>query len=216
MAANLVGFAGWCFSGSSTPQTSVSPMTNPVKWRDLSAAQDSARTFRRAALALLEAAPEGIGDGSRQASGEALGSIVCAATNLALALELYLKAAHICARTGFNRKTHFLDEIYSDLPKTERTNVRGKYDSLLDQLPDDQIQFINLARGQIVPPAWKDRVRQRDGLLPMLHRSRDVFVSWRYVFEIELPLSAQHQMIRFEHSLMNVACEALERHLREA
>ena len=81
MAANLVGFAGWCFSGSSTPQTSVSPMTNPVKWRDLSAAQDSARTFRRAALALLEAAPEGIGDGSRQASGEALGSIVCAATN---------------------------------------------------------------------------------------------------------------------------------------
>ncbi len=190
-------------------------MASSLKYRDPDTAQYCARAFRQTALALLDAAPKGTGDGARQASPEALGSIVCAATNLSLALELYLKAAHIRARTGFNLKTHRLDTLFSNLPENERTDVSARYEALLKQVQDHQIQFIDLARGPVTTPAWQIGVRLRDGLVPMLERSRDVFRSWRYIFEIELPRASTHQVIRFEHSLMHIACEALERHLNQ-
>ncbi|MDG6898789.1 MAG: hypothetical protein JRN24_03520 [Nitrososphaerota archaeon] len=135
---------------------------------------------------------------------------------MSFALELYLKAAHIRARTGFNLKTHRLDTLFSSLPEEERTDVSARYEALLKQVRDDQIQFIDLARGPVTTPAWPMGDRLRDGLVPMLERSRDVFQSWRYAFEIGLPRASMHQVIRFEHSLMHIACEALERHLSEA
>jgi hypothetical protein len=190
--------------------------SGPVRRRDQDAAVTSARVFRQTALAVLERAPEGTGDGSRRASSESLGSVVCAATNLALALELYLKAAHIQARTNFSRRTHYLDGIYLALPDADRRDLAVKYDDLLSQVRDEQIQFIDLARGPVTPPPWEGRIQLRDGLEPMLGRCRDAFVSWRYVFEIELADVSSHQMIRFEHSLMNTACEAIERHLNSS
>jgi hypothetical protein len=190
-------------------------MAGPVTRRDLPTARDSARIFRRTALAVLDGAQAETGDGRQQASAESLGSVVCAATNLAFALELYLKAAHIKAGTGFDRKIHDLSQIYLRLPDTERSDIEARYDTLLSKVPDELIQFVDLARGPTSPPPWPDSIRLRDGLAPMLSRSSDVFTSWRYVFEIELSDESKHQMTRFEHSLMNVACEALEGYLSD-
>lgn len=177
------------------------------------AATVSASRFRETALNLLDAAPPMTGGGGEVTEDE-LGVVVCAATNLALALELYLKAAHIKARTNFTKKTHSLDELFLALPVEVQTQIGAKFDELLAAVPAEKVQFIDLARGPATPPNWNPTVALETGLLPMLKRSRDAFQSWRYVFELEVSPTPKHEIIRLEHTSLNVACEAVARYLQ--
>ena len=63
-------------------------------------------------------------DAAKTEATKDLGGLVASATNLALSVELYLKALRMPTGLAPNR-THALDELYADLPQDLRESVEG-------------------------------------------------------------------------------------------
>jgi len=138
-----------------------------------------------------------------------LANLVTCATNLGFAIELYLKALlmHLDLQV---RQVHDLRDLYDVLPQPVRAIIENVYDAAL---PDEARQLhgrvsITLAKGPIEKPRWDD-YRVSLGLPDLLRRSRDLFQSWRYIFEFSQPKDSPHQFHQFEYGLLRCAAEAM-------
>jgi hypothetical protein len=140
-----------------------------------------------------------------------LGDLVACATNIGFALELYLKGLLMQLDLPVP-KVHDLRTLYDAIPQSVRALMEGVYDtSLLDQLnhlPGGRVGF-TLARGPADEPLWDDHTKRSPALPDLLARSRDLFQSWRYVFEHGQQEGNPYQFHNFEYGHLWCAAEAI-------
>jgi HEPN domain-containing protein len=147
-----------------------------------------------------------IPEGSTQNFEVEFGNVVSSATNLALALEIYLKT--LLNQLGQPiHKIHDLGKLYTDLPQKIKKEIEDKYDKALHSLPENTRVSITIAKGPYNTPIWKKH--KSIEIAELLKRSADVFVSWRYIFVYE-PKESDYEFHEFEYRLLVLACEAIK------
>ncbi len=147
-----------------------------------------------------------IPEGSTQDSPRELGNLVSSATNLSLALEIYLKTLR--NQLGLPiPKIHDLWELYRDLPPEVKIEIEDMYDRSWRSLPKDTRVSITIAKGPRDAPIWKNH--KSIELAELLKISADVFKSWRYIFVYE-PKESGYEFHQFPYRLLVLACEALK------
>jgi hypothetical protein len=127
---------------------------------------------------------------SKQEADKDKGGMIAAATCLAFAVELYIKALRMLNRLG-PKRIHYLDELYSDLPNNLRRSIEKRYNAGMG----------TSSRALVVNITHKDATSQErmkkpqpevdQSLLGVLKRSRDVFTTWRYLYDQGEPAKVQ-------------------------
>jgi HEPN domain-containing protein len=116
-------------------------------------------------------------EGSSHTMPNEMGDVVACATNLAFALELYLKG--LLAQLGLQfRQVHDLRVLYDAMPQPVRTLIESIYDiALQDEVRrlDGHVSF-TFARGPLEEPPWED-YKVSLTLPDLLDRSKDLFQS---------------------------------------
>ncbi|MBF8254163.1 MAG: hypothetical protein HW373_858, partial [Deltaproteobacteria bacterium] len=144
--------------------------------------------------------------------GHALGDLAVCATNLAFAIEIYLKCLR--AQVGLPTRTqgsgHDLWKLYEDLPAHTRKEIEERYERGRTH-PHPTYASITFSHSRNPkPPVWSDIAEKSMCVAEVLKRSKDVFVSWRYVFEVKDSYGETgHQLHTFEYLLLLFACTAI-------
>jgi HEPN domain-containing protein len=138
-----------------------------------------------------------------------MGGLVASATNLALSVELYLKALRM--PTGLSpNQTHNLDELYAELPRDLRQSVEAAYEATAKPAPDSVIALnlpIKRKDGPEVRPP--EPVGPDHSLPAVLQRSRRLFETWRYLYET----AASGKVFQpYEFHYLGVAADVLHLH----
>ena len=141
---------------------------------------------------------------------EELGDLVACAANLGFAIELYIKALLSQLHLPVPQ-THDLRNLYDAIPSQVRELVESTYDSAM---PDQVRELgghvsITIAKGPLQPPQWDDHASVPLSLPDLLKRSKDLFPSWRYIFEFTQTQDAAYQVHQFEYALLWCAAEAI-------
>ncbi len=164
--------------------------------------------FQRLAEKLIPAVWT-VKEGCSHVMPDEMGDVVACATNLGFAVELYLKGLLI--QMGLDvPMDHNLRNLYGAIPQSVRTLIESIYDKTLpDELQrlGDHVSF-TIAKGPLEVPQWND-YRVPLALPDLLERSKDLFVSWRYVFEFSQPETSSYQFHQFEYGLLRCAAEVL-------
>ncbi len=147
---------------------------------------------------------------SSQDFSEKLGDLVACAANLGFAIELYLKA--LLAQLELPvPQTHNLRSLFDAIPQQVRELIESTY----DQAMPDQVRelggyvSLTIAKGPPQEPRWGNYAGGGVSLPLVLERSKDLFPSWRYVFEFTQDLDSPHQFHQFEYGLLWCAAEAI-------
>jgi len=187
------------------------PATDDTTWIEPIALR-CADSFRAVAESFIHGTLTNLPKGSVEAYGPRLGDIAACATNLAFALEIYLKCLRI--QVGLppraEGKGHDLWELYKELPSQVRTAIEERYESGRTRPFPTHASFTYVLQRSPVPPIWDEGNEKSMALPDVLKRSKDTFVSWRYVFEIQQP--NRHDLVRrrtFEYLLLLFACTAI-------
>jgi hypothetical protein len=148
-------------------------------------------------------------EGATQIIPDELGEVVACATNLAFAIELYLKG--LLVQLGLDvPKLHDLEFLYGAIPQSDRTLIESIYDVALPE----EVRRLNghvsftLAKGAPESP-WRNDYGASLALPDLLARSKNIFQSWRYVFEFSQPEGSSYQFHQFEYGLLRCAAEVL-------
>jgi hypothetical protein len=184
-------------------------MSNCDKERHAQAALVCGEAFQRLAAEFIPKIGV-IKETSAQAMSDELGELVACATNLGFAIELYLKA--LLTQLGLQTlQTHDLRTLYDKIPQPVRTLIESTYDTGLvyhKWQPSDRVS-ITLAKGPLEEPRWHDRTKVSCALPELLLRPRDMFQSWRYVFEYSHPEDSPYQFHRLEYGFLWCAAETI-------
>lgn len=150
-----------------------------------------------------------------QAISNDLGGLVACAVNLGFAVELYLKALLTQLDLPVPQ-VHDLRTLYDAIPQPVRALIEDVYDTAWP----DQVRrlggraSITLAKGPLEKPLWDDYTKVPLALPDLLTRSRDLFESWRYVFEFSHPENSPYEFHQFEYGLLWCAAEAIRVEVR--
>jgi hypothetical protein len=142
-----------------------------------------------------------------------MGDVAAAATNLAFAIELYikaiLKASKIDVPTG--REGHNLGTLYALMPEYFQTLIEGSYEETRKKDWSGRYPSITVSIGPVSAdlPKWDDDRGKSCDLGAILNRSSDIFTSWRYIFEFKKTDDGGWQSHRFEYGLLLSACRAM-------
>jgi hypothetical protein len=138
----------------------------------------------------------------------AVGDMVVAATNLAFAIELYIKAILVVSQIEVprGRNGHDLEKLYERLPNHFKVLIEHFYDGTRRR--DPWRRSITFALGGPEEPEWDD-LREPQDLNALLTRSSDLFSSWRYIHEFTIPNKDGYQFRRFEYSGLLAGCRAM-------
>ncbi len=141
--------------------------------------------------------------------------IIASATNLALALELYLKSLQIF--TGMSPgSTHQLWSLLKNINSDVKSDVERRFD-IERQTADPalgKVTGFSISRDPNVTIPVGIRAKKED-LKSVLIRAQDAFVTWRYIYEHAKPRQDAQINLEFEHSLMRFACHAVRDYIRE-
>ena len=181
--------------------------TGPKKERDAQAALVCGEAFQRLAAEFIPRIAA-IKEQPAQAMSNELGDLVACATNLGFAIELYLKALLTQLDLPVPQ-VHDLRALYDGIPQPVRALIEQVYDGEWpEQLRILPHTSFTLARGPLEEPPWDD-YKGSPALPDLLARSRDLFQSWRYVFEFSQPEHNPYQFHQFEYGLLWCAAEAI-------
>jgi HEPN domain-containing protein len=178
------------------------------KERDSQAALVCGEAFQRLAKEFISKIGA-IKEKSSQDMSNELGDLVACATNLGFAIELYLKALLTQLDLPVPQ-VHDLRALYDSIPQQVKDIIESVYDT---SLPEQVRQLygrvsITLAKGPLEEPQWDD-YKASLALPDLLARSRDLFQSWRYIFEFTQPEDRPYQFHKFEYGLLWCAAEAM-------
>jgi len=179
------------------------------KERNRQAAFVCAEAFQKLAEEFIPRIPL-IKTKSSQAMSNELGDLVACATNIGFAIELYLKAL-LMQQDRRVPQTHDLCTLYNAVPQPVRALIESVYDTFL---PDQLHQLhghasFTLAKGPLEEPLWDDHAEVSLALPDLLARSRDIFQSWRYMFEYSPTEESLYQFHKFEYAPLRCAAEAM-------
>lgn len=174
---------------------------------------ECAESFQKTGELFIDSIRQRYPEGSSLKPPSGLGELVCCATNLGFGLELYLKALLVKLGEEYPRQ-HDLSKLYAMLPVEVKESVERVYEGYLKSVPAGVHASITVAKGPRVPPKWPDYVKEPKDLTSVLYRSRDLFRSWRYLFEIKLGDEGSYEVHEFEYRLLQFACKALRTQLK--
>lgn len=174
----------------------------------------AANAFREYARPFCEKAAESFSpDEVRGVEDKDFGNVIASATNLAFAIELYMKALRILKELGPMR-THDLATLYAGLPKDLRRAIKVTYDDAQKKVDPSQP-----ARAIGVVIVHKDALAQDRSLgilatdwslRAVLERSRDLFRGWRYLYDQGEP--GKVKRVYYEYQWLEAAADALRHH----
>lgn len=150
---------------------------------------------------------------SSEVMSNQLADLVACATNLGFAIELYLKALLIHLDLPVPQE-HDLRILYDKIPQPVREIIESVYDTAL---PDQVRQLygrmsVTIAKHPLGEPLgeprWDDS-KVPPALPDLLARSRNLFASWRYIFEFTHPGDSPYQFHKFEYGFLWCAAEAI-------
>jgi hypothetical protein len=109
------------------------------------------------------------------------GSMVASATNISLALELYLKAFAILLRQP-SRRVHDLDRLYADLPDGVRKDIEADYEAAPKPAPVGEAVSVDvrIIHRDAARTEYRADPNADHSLPAVLRRSSGVFERWRY------------------------------------
>ena len=178
---------------------------------DVGAATMCADAFYRSSLGFIRAVPADISLSGRYA-GSNLGEMVVSATNLAFAIELYLKALILQSGNAFPH-IHLLSDLYRLLPLGLQDEIGSAFQARMDQA--DKVAtagvVVQIRLSSAGEPPFNNRGPLPRGCVALLQRSAHMFVTWRYLFahgETE-----PGKPIRFEYVSLCVLAEELRARL---
>ena len=174
---------------------------------------ECAESFQKTGELFIDSIRQRYPEGSSLKPPSGLGELVCCATNLGFGLELYLKAILVKLGEEYPRQ-HDLSKLYAMLPVEVKESVERVYEGYLKSVPAGVHASITVAKGPRVPPKWFDYTKEPKDLSSVLYRSRDLFRSWRYLFEIKLGDEVSYEVHEFEYRLLQFACKALRTQLK--
>ena len=184
-------------------QPHVSKRRNP-KWAML-----AADAFVKNSRLFTGSLPKDLNQSANAAVGD-LGGLFASATNLALATELYLKSLMILLGMDIPN-THDLWAIFTRLPPQLIQDIEKEFDSSCGSLPEHAVGLVLAIWTGTQPEAPLPEVpkeKKRD-LKSILRRSKDAFVTWRYIYE--MGVEGRHALFEYEYGRLGVFCEILRR-----
>jgi hypothetical protein len=117
-------------------------------------------------------------------SKKQLGKLIAATTNLAFAMELFLKGLSI-KMTGKAQSGHDLEKLFLALPAVARNSIEARYQTRLKRDRDKEFPGIEVrfSPATMIPAKGKRLdARQRD-VLSLLTAEKNAFEMWRYLHE---------------------------------
>jgi len=118
-------------------------------------------------------------------SPQDIGLLVASATQLSLALELYLKALRMILKMPIPT-THDLWRLYNNLPITIKSTFEDKYNLVNSTKGGELAEFSIIMLVSDNPneptPKFSKDIKKID-LNSILKRSKDAFQTWRYIHE---------------------------------
>ena len=154
-----------------------------------------------------------------EAAAHRQGEFFVSATELCLALELYLKALIISSGKQTPR-THDLAELFETLSPADQAETDALYRRLCAKAtPGETVGYVIRIQlkddASTMPPdvsstnVLPSSSEQTEGLLEVLRRTGSAFSTWRYMYESGR--SGEAREFDYEHGLLQLACEALRR-----
>lgn len=144
------------------------------------------------------------------------GTMIAAATNLAFAVELYMKALRIVYGLG-PRRIHDLGTLYADLPSRLRRSIEAAYEAA----PKPNVtryatslgisithKDASLQERATIPPGESD-----ESIRAVLERSSNVFEAFRYLHDEGQPGRVTRRL--FEYHYLGAAADALRAHVMQ-
>lgn len=134
------------------------------------------------------------------------GMVFATATNLSLAVELYIKACLITHNVKF-KTIHDLKELFNSLPYKVKTKIKADYRAYNPRPnnPFDKKSAIDMCH------SIKSARAKKHDLESVLNRSKDSFTAYRYLFEsIE---NSSTKSIKFEYGALWCAARAIRKQL---
>ncbi len=180
----------------------------PRSLRDVRAGLVCAEAFQKLAEPFIERIATDLREGTQDHPSIEIGDLVACATNLAFALELYMKT--LLAQLELTiPHTHDLRHLYDAIPHQVRTQIEHDYDDAWRSQWYGRRASITVAKGPLDQPAWNDYRKDSKQLGELLRRSCDLFQSWRYIYELTEPEDGAYQFHQFEYGLLLCACQAI-------
>lgn len=154
-------------------------------------------------------------EGERQALAQ-LGKVIVTATNLAFAVELYLKVLCLLEkeRPPEGGSSHNLMKHYSMISSSKSlATVEAIYAGLLKERKTPKGKLVvNLPRtGDSTPAPRSPETTYDASFRAVLEDSKDVFKHWRYLYNRSLPNEIRR--LTFHFDCLNLIAEALDTHL---
>ena len=141
------------------------------------------------------------------------GDMVVAATNLAFAIELYIKAILIVSMIDvpLGREGHNLGKLYAAMPQHFKIVIGESYEETRKKDWIGRYPSIIVSIGQVSAgiPKWDDNRSEPLDIEALLNRSSDIFTVWRYIYEFRKPDEGGWQFHRLEYGLLLSACRAM-------
>jgi len=142
-----------------------------------------------------------------------MGDMVAAATNLAFAIELYIKVILTVSKIAvpIGREGHDLGKLYAAMPQHFRGVIGRSYEETRKEDWNGKYPSITVSIGQVSAgiPKWDDDRSESLDLDALLIRSSNIFTSWRYIYEFKKPDPGGWQFHRLEYGLLLSACRAM-------
>jgi hypothetical protein len=163
----------------------------PLGQRDAQILIIAARAFRKCAQPFIEKLTASYNPKFPDAPWDAdIGECIASATNLALSVELYLKALWLLTGTP-HPNTHNLRELYDPLPPVLKTDLEAFYDAIpKSQDVPGSFHIVATPFGHALPRPEEMAAKgpKLDLSLPaVLAGSSDAFITWRYFHEVLRP-----------------------------
>ncbi|MGA2180224.1 MAG: HEPN domain-containing protein [Verrucomicrobiota bacterium] len=138
-----------------------------------------------------------------------MGDVAAAATNLAFAIELYIKAILITSKT--DKHGHDLGKLYAAMPRHFKDVIENSYEETRKKDWNGRYPSITVAMRPVPAnlPKWNDNCSEPLDLGALLNRSSDIFTSWRYIYEFKNADKGGWQSHCFEYGLLLSACRAM-------
>ena len=142
-----------------------------------------------------------------------MGDVVVAASNLAFAIELYLKATIYKTNVAFpsGRDGHRLAGLFKLLPVSYKSMFEDTDEEKRKMRWNGQYPSVTISLGQLsnTQPRPSTALGTDFSIAALFKRSDELFVSWRYIFEIRSKSSGLWQSKEFEYALLFCACWAI-------
>lgn len=193
--------------------TTPPPKEPPDRECDLNAALACAEAYLRLAEPALIKIKDVEESKEPDSFSPSLADSVAAATNLAFAIELYIKAILIVSKINVpqGRDGHNLGKLYAAMPQHFRVVIGKLYEETRKKDWNGRYDSITLSIGPVSAgiPKWDDNRSESFDLEVLLDRSSDIFTSWRYIYEFKKPDEGGWQFHRLEYCLLLSACRTM-------